>query len=666
MLAFLYLLLTVYLFLLLFLMSRSSSACPPTPTEPLSTRLTRRFAFWQTITSDATVLSIVGRGLRVLLHMRPHYTRHCPLFRGTPQQMTALADQIAEWLRDGVIEPVVSGPHLLSLLFPVPKSDGRWRFCLDLRRTNDLTTAPKMRLPGVRQARQVLPQGCWFVRLDLTSAYSHVLMHKSARRLLAFAALGRRWRFKAMPFGLSTAPAFFTRLLRPVATQLQLWGIRLLRYLDDFLIWADLRDDCWRSARRAVRFLKRLGFKINWEKSCLEPTQEIVYLGFLWCSVTMTIHPLTEKLRDVRRQARAVLRLEADNVLTTRRLAALVGKVVALMPALAVANFRRHSLQRCVSYALRTTGSWDSYVSLSATARRDARWLTTGAAAAHARTGRPWRSARPRLVLTTDASPSGWGAWITARGAVTTARGDWHPQWVASSNLRETTAVTTAFFALQHLIPDGSDLLVRSDNTTAVSALRRAGARVRAIGEAIEPLLRAATRRSITLHSEHLPGADNSLADRLSRFTMLRSDWGLSRAGWLRLLLWWPCLAHLTIDLFASSKHHLLLRYATTEYDPHATAIDAFTMEWRHELPFLAPPIALIEPTIGRLLDDAPLLCLLLTPSWPSACWWPTATRMATATLDLDHADIRPPSAPMLVRGPQPTMRAWLLRPRRV
>ena len=61
-------------------------------------------------------------------------------------------------------------------------------------------------------------------------------------------------------------------------------------------------------------------------------------LGFLWCSVTMTIHPLTEKLRDVRRQARAVLRLEADNVLTTRRLAALVGKVVALMPALAAAS----------------------------------------------------------------------------------------------------------------------------------------------------------------------------------------------------------------------------------------------------------------------------------------------------------------------------------------
>jgi len=636
---------------------------PSIEREPLSTRLTRRLGHWRQITSDATVLSIVQRGLRVLLKMKPHYVVRCPLFRGSAEQMTSMAVQIDEWLRDGVIEPVVSGPHLLSLLFPVPKVNGQWRWCLDLRRTNELTDAPRMRLPGVRLARQVLPRGCWFVRLDLTSAYHHVAMHRSARRLLAFSAFGRRWRFKAMPFGLSTAPAFFTRLLRPVAAHLHALGVRILRYLDDFLIWAMSRDACQRAARRAVRLLERLGFLINWDKSCLEPAQEVEYLGFLWRSDTMTLHPRPERLQELRRQARVVLRLNAAGALPVRRLAALVGKVIAMMPALEVLNFRRHSLQRCVNFTIRSTSSWNAYTSLSATAVRDARWLATGAAAAHARTGRPWRSARPRLVLTTDASPTGWGAWITQNGAVTTARGDWPPDWTtsASSNLRETMAITTAFFALRHLIPSGASLLIRSDNTTAVSALRRAGARVRSIGEAIEPLLRSAMRHQMTIHAEHVPGAQNTLADRLSRFTMLRNDWGLSSAGWCRLLFLWPIVAYLTIDLFASSQHHILDRYATAEWDWSATAIDAFSISWSDERPLLAPPIALIGPTIGRLLDDAPQLAVLVTPSWPSASWWPTATMMATAVCDLDRIDIRPSSAPMLVRGPQPAMRAWLL-----
>ena len=120
-------------------------------------------------------------------------------------------------------------------------------------------------------------------------------------------------------------------------------------------------------------------------------------------------------------------------------------------------------------------------------------------------------------------------------------------------------------------------------------------------------------------------------------------------------------MAYLTIDLFASSQHHVLDRYATAEWDWSATAIDAFSISWSDERPLLAPPIALIGPTIGRLLDDAPQLAVLVTPSWPSASWWPTATMMATAVCDLDRIDIRPSSAPMLVRGPQPAMRAWLL-----
>lgn len=639
----------------------------PTPESSFPDRLTARLDQWRAITTDSTVLSIVSSGLRVLLHTPPRYRRRCVIYRGPAPAMRSLAAQIAEWARSRVIERVPAlTPHLYSLLFPVPKVNNKLRWCLDLRETNSLTSAPRLRLPGVQAARLLLPVGCWFCRIDLTSAYSHILMRPSARRLLAFWALGQRWRFRALPFGLSTAPAFFTRLLRPVAAHLARLGVCLLRYLDDLLIWASTAAECRRSTRRVLRLLELLGFLVNYEKSALEPSQRVEYLGFEWLSLSATIHPLPRQLRALRRQARDVLRLDSAGALTVRRLAGLVGKIVSQMPAMISANFRRHALQRCVNYSQRIDSSWDASVRLSATALRDCRWLASAAPLLAARLGRPWRLGRARLTLTTDASPTGWGAWLSSAGTVTTVRADWQAAWTAtaSSNLRETSAVTAAFFALLELIPWGSRLLIRSDNTTAVAAVRRMGARSRLIGQAIEPLIRAALRRQIQLSVEHLPGRLNGLADRLSRFTLYRNDWGLTHSAMAALLWHWPETAGLTIDLFASREFHLLDRYVSMEWDTTATAIDAFTLDWSLESPLIVPPINLIPAVCGNLLDHAPPLCVLVTPSWPSASWWATISSMATSAALLPPQFIRPPphDAPILLRGPPPAMVAWLLR----
>lgn len=639
----------------------------PTPESAFPDRLTARLSEWRAVTDDKTVLSIVARGLRVLIHTPPRYRRRCVIYRGPPAAMRSLGSQIDEWARSRVIERVPgSTPHLFSLLFPVPKPPNKLRWCLDLRETNKLTSAPRLRLPGVQAARLLLPVGCWFCRIDLTSAYSHVLMRPSARRLLAFWARGQRWRFRALPFGLSTAPAFFTRLLRPVAAHLTSLGVRLLRYLDDLLIWATTADECRRSTRRVLRLFERLGFVINYEKSALLPSQRVEYLGFEWLSASATIHPLPRQLRALRRQARDVLRLNLAGALTVRRLAALVGKIVSQLPAMHAANFRRHALQRCVNFSQRITSSWDASVQLSVTALRDCRWLASTAPLLAARLGRPWRAGRARVTLTTDASPTGWGAWISSAGTVATARADWCPTWTstASSNLRETAAVTAAFFSFLDRIPWGARLLIRSDNTTAVAAVRRMGARSRPIGQAIEPLIRTVLRRQIQVSVEHIPGVHNSLADRLSRFTLHRNDWGLTPAALAALYWRWPETAELTIDLFASRSFHLLDRYATIEFDPRASAIDAFTLDWSTESPLIVPPINLIPAVCGNLLDHAPPLCVLVTPLWRSASWWGTVSSMATSAVQLPPHFIRAPphGAPFLLRGPPPVMVAWLLR----
>jgi hypothetical protein len=343
------------------------------------------------------------------------------------------------------------------------------------------------------------------------------------------------------------------------------------------------------------------------------------------------------------------------------------------MPALRQAHFRRHALQRCVSFGLsRNNQSWDGLVQLSRTALRDARWWAFLSPTKACLIGLPWRQRRPRRSITVDASGSGWGAWFATRmfgrASRTTTRAEWPPVLRAravSSNLRETLATTLAVMSFRHLVPVGSDLLIRSDNTTAVSAIRRWGSRSPSIGRAIEPLLRWALRHSISLSVEHIPGRENGLADQLSRWASIRNEWGLSFSTFTLLLHRWPSLSNLSIDLFASEQHHVLPRFVTIDWCPQAQWIDAFSQPWTDECPLLTPPINLIEVVLGRVLDDAPRLCMLVTPYWVTASWWATAMSLASSCLRLPPSAMRlPAGAPILRRGTTPHWAAWLLTPR--
>ena len=80
-------------------------------------------------------------------------------------------------------------------------------------------------------------------------------------------------------FGLSTAPQVFTHVMAPVSGFLHQLGIRLLRYLDDWLIPASSQEEgCW-ARDKVLSLCQELGIVVNLEKSTLTPSQMIMYLG---------------------------------------------------------------------------------------------------------------------------------------------------------------------------------------------------------------------------------------------------------------------------------------------------------------------------------------------------------------------------------------------------
>ncbi len=88
----------------------------------------------------------------------------------------------------------------------------------------------------------ILMANDWMVKLDLKDAYLQVPIHPAHHQFLRFQWEGTTYHFQCLPFGLTSAPRVFTKIMRPVVSFLRQVGIRLLIYLDDMLILHQERD----------------------------------------------------------------------------------------------------------------------------------------------------------------------------------------------------------------------------------------------------------------------------------------------------------------------------------------------------------------------------------------------------------------------------------------
>mmetsp|Transcript_5572 Transcript_5572/g.9350 ORF Transcript_5572/g.9350 Transcript_5572/m.9350 type:complete len:500 (+) Transcript_5572:1164-2663(+) len=492
--------------------------------------------------------------------------------------------------------------------------------------------------------RTMIHHNDWMTSIDLRNAFFHVQMQHDEMKHLGFVALGQRWRFRTMPFGTSDAPYTFTKL-------------------DDLILVAPTRHEALKHTQWAVRLLQLLGFHINDEKSQLTPVQRIDHLGFELNTADNTIRLPHKKLHAIEKDARRVERAASADTLTIRQLAGLLGKLVAAAPAVPALMMRRHALQRDVDYCLRRArGRWDGRATLSRTTRRELRWLRSPALrrANHALLIVP----PPDVTLTTDAGPDGYGAVLEYDGTVETTHAHWSEDERAwSSNLKETEAIVRGFFAFRHIIKHSTHLHIASDNTTALSYVRRQGGRLHHLARAAEPLTRAVHRWRVHLTSSHIPGEENGVADELSRRQHDRHDWALHPDAFALVERHYGAVE---FDWFASSANAKHRRYATRRPDARAERVGAFRADWSQVAHnYWCPPTPLLARTVRKIADDG-AHGVIIVPRWLAQVWWAPLARMMRATPLLLNSHVARPIVPSraghpMQNGVDPPMLAVLV-----
>ena len=102
---------------------------------------------------------------------------------------------------------------------------------------------------------------------------------------------GVSYQFRVLCFGLTTAPHVFTRLMAPISAILHRCGVRMLRYLVDWLILAESRTTSFRARDRLLLVCEELGLQVNFRKSSLIPSQDMTYLSMQIQSVRFIAKP---------------------------------------------------------------------------------------------------------------------------------------------------------------------------------------------------------------------------------------------------------------------------------------------------------------------------------------------------------------------------------------
>ncbi|CAG2235415.1 unnamed protein product [Mytilus edulis] len=585
---------------------------------PVGGRLTHFLKKWISITSDCWVLSVIRGGLTLQFKEQPPLSPvPIPLSNTQdPQKFLLLSTEVETLLTKRAVEevPVSSiDPGFYSRLFLVSKKTGGMRPVIDLSILNSYMIIPHFKMETNRSIRASILPGMWTTSLDLTDAYFHVPVCHSYRKFLRFVWNKRVYQFRALPFGLSTAPLAFTKLMQVAIAHLHSQAIQIHSYLDDSLIKELSPEKLYLNTDVVIRLLLSLGFLISWKKSDLIPSQDFIFLGEHYLTHQCIVRPPQEKFQNLCSKIHLFL---SQKTVTARQFSQLLGLLNSLADVVPLGRLHIRPLQFYLhQHWLPATQNWEFPVPIIH--QELCPHLVWWTSQANVLRGQLLSSPVPNQTLFTDASNLGWGAYLEGLSV----SGVWTPDLLKEHiNILEMKAVLLALSHFQSLLQNKS-LVLATDNTTVVAYLRnQGGTHCYELYLLAREILLLCNQLHLQIVVRHVPGKLNVLADALSRtLTPVNTEWELLQSVFQAITLQWGS-PH--VDLFATSLNYKIQVFMSPVPDPKAYAVDCMSVPWDGMFAYAFPPFRFLSQVLRKISAEQGLI-ILIAPAWPKQAWFP-------------------------------------------
>lgn len=559
---------------------------------------------WKLITSNCFILRIVEEGYKIQFRNNTNFPPSVISDPKSSEKILALQQQISRLLNTNAISITPSSPNqILSRVFTVKKSNNEDRLILDLSQINLLINKVSFKMETIDFIKDLIDPSDYLVSLDLSDAFFSVCIHNDSKDYLCFQFQDKTYHFNVLPFGMTSSPRIFSKLLRVPILHLRNLGYKISFYLDDIFLCSHSPSLLKSQLQKTLELLTSLGFTPNFSKSNLIPSRRIKHLGFIWDTESMMLSVPEEKILKANYIAKSL-----TPSCSLRSLSSFIGLANSLNPGFPLAPLHFRNLQFLLASHVRTNHPWDSFIKLDLPSLDDINWWTSCFSVP---TGSHIKPQKPNLTMSTDASTTGWGAVLSTGESVS---GSWSDDDSVHINILELKAVKLSIDHFLHTLSN-KHFTLYCDNFTAVTFLnKRGGTHSKQLCSLALNIWELLSSNNITCEAIHIAGSNNCEADFHSRIVSFSNEYSLSCEAFHNLLFIIPFTP--TVDLFASNSNFRLPNYVSWNYDPKALKTNAFSFQWPDNV-YMFPPINLISKCLDKIKTDGVHQALLITPAWP-------------------------------------------------